>query len=186
MSGETDRRQATATPCTSRAGELVVLQLIWRGKTTLCLPHLTDAARERANALGIYNEFAEKKCQTSRTWGTLLDKVAAWAVRRFQVPPGLPCLLVVDNVSSHSRDGLQKVGQSEQLFMDGTRGLYVYFGLPGTFFQSGFVPGPPTGLSHCCNSGDQNVNSSLRQVFPLFQCLFSPSLSHSTSEEAQR
>ena len=41
IAGESDRRQATAAPCTNQAGELVTCQLIWRGKTPMCLPSLS-------------------------------------------------------------------------------------------------------------------------------------------------
>lgn len=81
--GEADKRQATATPCTSKSGELVACQLIWRGKTTMCLPHLSEAQRIRAKDLHVYCEFAEKKCQTGRTWKTLLNTLARYAANRY-------------------------------------------------------------------------------------------------------
>lgn len=82
IAGESDRRQATATPCTTKSGELAVMQLIWRGKTTQCLPHMSEVTKDRTRRMGIFNDFAEKKCQTSRTWSTLLGKVAKFSLDR--------------------------------------------------------------------------------------------------------
>ena len=43
--------------------------------------------------------------------------------------PGTPCIVVIDNVASHTKDEL--VGQSDHLHLDLETGLYLYFGLPG-------------------------------------------------------
>ena len=43
---------------------------------------ITDALKYRCSMLGLYCEFAEKKCQTGRTWHTLLNKLGNWAVAR--------------------------------------------------------------------------------------------------------
>ena len=77
IAGDCDRRQATGTPCTTKSGELAVCQLIWRGKTTMCLPSLSEDLKARAAELGIYSDFAEKKCQNRRTWWTVMQKSAS-------------------------------------------------------------------------------------------------------------
>ena len=67
------------------------------------------------------------------------------------LPENYPLLLLVDNVSSHSKEGLLSIGASSHLWchLDFTN-LYLMFGLPN--------------LSHLTNPGDQSVNLSLRAL----------------------
>jgi hypothetical protein len=44
-------------------------------------------------------------------------------------------IIVIDNVSSHTKDGLQKIGVSDHLFWDADHKLFLFFGLPGVCTQ---------------------------------------------------
>ncbi len=72
---------------------------------------------------------------------------------------------VSDRQNVEDSDGLQLVGPSGHLHLDTETGLYMYFGLPGmvNVCYNCFSHFAYTGLSHLCNSGDQKINSSLRQ-----------------------
>jgi hypothetical protein len=92
-----DRRQITCTPMVSAAGELVAMQLIWRGTSRRC---------EGTGAYHpvVFHHHTIKKMQTRATFAELLKelrrKVTATLVRD-NLPPALPMVVVVDNVSSH-------------------------------------------------------------------------------------
>ena len=92
VAGECDKRQVTATPCTSRSGEIVCLQIIWRGISKrfgtsmvfhialpVCFNRCLPATNEDDIAVHIYNDFAPKKCQTMATWTALLKRLCRWA-----------------------------------------------------------------------------------------------------------
>lgn len=135
------------TPVVAFDNTCPILQVIWRGKSVRCTP------RGIGPAAGVYHDFAEKKCQTRLTFQTLLGKVQQHLQQKrneLGLPQSAPAILVVDNVSSHGKDGLSRPGPSEHLWASPEHpGLYFMYGLPN--------------LSHCCNPGDQAVNLSLRQ-----------------------
>ena len=64
-----DKRSATATPVTSRAGELILVQIIFRGKTDRCHPSLGPNDSKQ-----LYCDHSESKYQTTGTSGVLMAK----------------------------------------------------------------------------------------------------------------
>jgi transposase len=54
-----EKRQVTASPWTTKSGELLGMQIIWRGLTPACHPRLTSPSH-----VSMYHTHAKKKCQT--------------------------------------------------------------------------------------------------------------------------
>ena len=73
-----DRRSATATPVTSRAGDLILVQIIFRGKTQRCHPTLGSNDSNK-----LYCDHSDSKYQTAGTFGVL----PGVAKHRGRVPP---------------------------------------------------------------------------------------------------
>ena len=65
-----DKRSATATPVTSRAGELILVEIIFRGKTDRCHPSLGHNDSKQ-----LYCDLSESKYQTTGTFGVLMAKI---------------------------------------------------------------------------------------------------------------
>lgn len=134
IAGSNDKRQITATPVTARTGEVLVLQLLWRGNTERCHP------RHQQAHCTIYHDHTEKKMQNTASFLTLLKRTAAALAEqriRHGLPPDMPGIMVVDNVSSHNQAILDPVGgvhSSCRLFKArNCQELYLYFGLPNRF-----------------------------------------------------
>ncbi len=131
IAGSGDKRQITATPVTARTGEVVQLQLLWRGKSTLCHP------RGQEPHAVIYHDHTEKKMQNTGSFVTLLKRTAAALVahrQRHALHADTPAILVVDNVSSHNPTVMEEVGgihKSSRLYKArDCNQLYLFFGLP--------------------------------------------------------
>lgn len=66
--GSREKRSCSGTPVTSRAGEIIMFQVIFKGTTTRCHPEVDQPAR-------MYFDHARSKNQTGATWMRLLEKV---------------------------------------------------------------------------------------------------------------
>lgn len=105
-----DKRQITVTPVVSASGTVPVMQVIWRGKTTRCMPSSSGAHPS------IFQTHAEKKCQTRATWSSLLTRIQRYAVEQRNVCDKGPVLLVCDNAPSHFLpDGMVQLGRHPHL-----------------------------------------------------------------------
>ena len=67
-----DKRQATCTPVFSMRGNIITVQIIWRGTTQKCHVKLPDAVAVDPR---IYHTHSPKKCQTGSTFEDLLVRV---------------------------------------------------------------------------------------------------------------
>ena len=146
-----DKRQATGTPVLSMSGNIITVQIIWRGTTQKCHVELPD---EVVVDPRIYHTHSPKKCQTGCTFEDLLVRVLQDldVVRtKYCLGSQSPALIVMDHVMSHDKNQLEKVqGRTfcQKLFKWSNRPLYVWLTIPNR--------------SHLCNPGDQMVNRSLR------------------------
>lgn len=116
----------------------------------------------------MFHDFAKKKVQTGVTFRRLLTEID----RRLQstrsqlgLPSAFPCIIIMDNVSSHSKELFEDTGVSPwlqqcTLFPN----IYAYFGIAGLFITTMpcCFPSLVTGLSHLSNPGDQFVNTHIR------------------------
>ena len=146
-----DKRQATCTPVLSVSGNIITVQIIWRGTTQKCHVKLPDgvAVDPRINQTHL-----PKKCQTGSTFEDLLVRVHQDldVVRtKYCLGSQFPALIVMDHVMSNDNNVLEKVrGRTvcPKLFKWSKGPLYVYFTIRNR--------------SHLCNPGGQMVNQSLR------------------------
>ncbi len=105
-----DKRQVTGCPITSRNGDIVLMQIIWKGVTEACHPKPSELlCPVPAN---VVQQHSRSKFQTGETWAELLSKLAdEVAVRRqrYRLGANAPAILTIDNVSSHSTSTLTRV-----------------------------------------------------------------------------
>ena len=92
-----DKRQATATPVCDMVGEMVVLQILWRGASTACHPSKKSIEHLLHNA--ILEDHAQKKIQTADTGGRLKNRI--WQQRKKRLEAKnlshyLPAIMVID------------------------------------------------------------------------------------------
>ena len=146
-----DKRQPTCTPVLSMSGNIITVQIIWRGTTQKCHDKIPDGVVVDPR---IYQTHSAKKCQTGSPIEDLLVRVHQDldVVRtKYCLGSNFPALIVMDHVMSHDRNQLEKVqGRTFclKLFKWSKGPLYVYF--------------TSRNRSNLCNTGDQMVSRSLR------------------------
>lgn len=141
-----DKRQITCTPMVSAAGELVSMQLIWRGTSRRC--HGSGLYHP-----AVFQQHSGKKMQNRATFAELLKdlrKKVTDTLVRDNLTPSLPMVVIVDNVSSHVLETMvpcQGVKTAAGLWRVDS-GTYLFFTLANR--------------SHTLNVGDQTLNLVLR------------------------
>ena len=102
--GSGEKRSLTATPVTSSDGELLMLQIILKGKSPKCIAkHDVAQLDER-----LFFDYAVTKTQTSIPFQRLLQEVQRRHAKRAQdmgMAPDTPCMVVIDNALSHCTVG---------------------------------------------------------------------------------
>ena len=136
---------------TLACGELLCVQLIWRGVSAQC------HARGPPPPPEIYQDHDEKKCQTSATFATPMAEIARRmaAVRiSKRLPSDQPCLVIADNASCHAVSQMRSPTSPTIACPQ----LYQMAAHPTVWFMC-TLPN----RSHVMNSGDQFINLSLRR-----------------------
>lgn len=105
-----DKRQVTGCPITSRNGDLVMMQVIWKGVTEQCHPKPSELLAPVPAA--VVQHHSRSKFQTGDTWAQLLKKLddeVAVRRQRYRLGERAPAILIIDNVASHSTSTLTRV-----------------------------------------------------------------------------
>ena len=128
---------------------MMVFQTLWKGKSDQCEPKIPEGAAKLMSSI-VFHDHAPNKTQTQDTFKRLLKQIEQKAAAICKVdglPHGIPCVMVVDNVSSYfDKDEIMKLADCLYKFLD--LNVYVLTGLPNR--------------SHALKSGDQFINKSCR------------------------
>ena len=148
-----EKRSVTASPVTMADGQLLMVQVIWKGVSPQCHPRCPFSQDTR-----IFHDHAPKKVQSTETFGNLLRETN----KRLQqircqegLPEDQPSILIMDNAPSHN----------PSLFKSPEGTLKRFTSLfQVTAHPSMWIITTLPNRSHVMNSGDQFINLGLRRM----------------------
>ena len=150
VTGSNDKRQQTACPVLTPSGNVLLTQLIIRGKSKRCLVQ-GDGINPN-----IVQMYANKKTQTGATFIALLHQIESRLTARkraLDYPVYAPSIVLMDWASCHGKKFLEQPEGEEQ-----SAHLWMVKQIPDMWLFLG-IPRK----SHLCNPGDQLPNPNMRK-----------------------